>query len=162
MNELIEKIHLQLTVNGKERTVQTAPSNTLLNVLREDLGLRGTKDGCQEGECGACTVLLDNEPVNACLVLAGQAAGREVLTIEGIAQSGDLHPLQTACVEVGAVQCGFCIPGVILSAFALLGSNPSPTEDEVREAMVGNLCRCTGYTKILEAVILAAEEIRDA
>ena len=162
MCALIEDLHIQLKVNGQVRTVQAPPSYTLLNILREDLGLRGTKDGCQEGECGACTVLLDNEPVNACLVLAGQAAGREILTIEGVAQSGNLHPLQKAFVAVGAVQCGFCIPGAILSAFALLGSNPSPTEEEVREALVGNLCRCTGYTKILEAVILAAEEIRDA
>lgn len=162
MNELIEKLHFKLTVNGQERRVYTTPSNTLLNVLREELGLRGTKDGCQEGECGACTVLLDGEPVNSCLVLAGQAAGREVLTIEGIAQNGHLHPIQRAFVEAGAVQCGFCIPGAILSAYAFLGSNPNPTLDEIGGALVGNLCRCTGYTKILEAVKHAAEELRDA
>jgi len=130
-------------------------------MLREDLGLTGTKDGCREGECGACTVLLDGKPVNACLVLAGQAAEREILTIEGVRKNGHLHPLQQAFVEAGAVQCGFCIPGSIMSAYALLESNQNPSEDQIRQAMVGNLCRCTGYSKIVEAVMLAAEMMRN-
>ncbi len=161
MNESIEAISLQLSVNGKTRKIRTDPNKTLLYILREDLGLTGTKDGCQEGECGACTVLLDGVPVNSCLVLAGQAAGREVLTIEGVGQKGHLHPMQRAFVEAGAVQCGFCIPGSILSAYALLGSNQNPSEDQIRGALVGNLCRCTGYTKIVDAVKLAAEVMRN-
>jgi carbon-monoxide dehydrogenase small subunit len=150
---------IELTVNGRAERVLTDPLRTLLDMLREDLGLTGTKDGCREGECGTCTVLLDGRPVNACLVLAGQAAGREVLTIEGLAGESQLHPLQRAFVEAGAVQCGFCTPGSILSAAALLAENPRPTELEIRRALVGNLCRCTGYAKIVTAVRLAAEEM---
>lgn len=157
----MEKIAVSITVNGTVREIQTEPNKTLLTVLREDLGLTGTKDGCGEGECGACTVLLDGEPVNSCLVLCGQADRREVLTIEGLAQSTKLHPVQTAFVESGAVQCGFCTPGAILAAVALLRHTKSPTDQQIRQALVGNLCRCTGYMKMLDAVRLAAQEMRD-
>jgi carbon-monoxide dehydrogenase small subunit len=146
-------------INGEQRQVETAANQTLLYLLRDDLGLTGTKDGCREGECGACTVLLDGEPVNSCLVLAGQADGHQVLTVEGLARSGQLHAVQRAFVEAGAVQCGFCTPGAILAAVALLSRTKSPTDQQVREALVGNLCRCTGYNKIVEAVRLAAEEM---
>ena len=150
---------INLTVNGQPYQVETAAGKTLLTMLREDLGLLGTKDGCSEGECGACTVLLDGESVNACLVLAGQVDGKEVLTIEGLAQNGQLHPIQRHFVESGAVQCGFCTPGLIMSSVALLKHNPQPTEAQIRQALVGNLCRCTGYSKIIEAVQQAAEEV---
>jgi carbon-monoxide dehydrogenase small subunit len=155
----MEMINLQLTVNGEIRQLHTDPKKTLLYMLREDLELTGTKDGCQEGECGACTVLLDGKPVNACLVLAGQLANRQVLTIEGIGLNGGLHPLQQAFIKTGAVQCGFCIPGSILSAVALLTEIQDPSEYQIRQALVGNLCRCTGYAKIIEAVALAAKEL---
>jgi len=154
-------ITVTLTINGEQRQVETAANQTLLYLLRDDLGLTGTKDGCREGECGACTVVLDGEPVNSCLVLAGQADGHEVLTVEGLAHNGHLHAVQRVFVEAGAVQCGFCTPGVIMAAVALLSRNPKPSEHQIREALVGNLCRCTGYTKILDAVRLAAEEMRD-
>jgi carbon-monoxide dehydrogenase small subunit len=157
----MQRITVTLTINGERRQVETAANQTLLYLLRDDLGLTGTKDGCREGECGACTVLLDGEPVNSCLVLAGQADGREVLTVEGLAHNGQLHAVQRAFVEAGAVQCGFCTPGVIMAAVALLSRDPKPSEHQVREALVGNLCRCTGYNKILDAVRLAAEEMRD-
>jgi aerobic-type carbon monoxide dehydrogenase small subunit (CoxS/CutS family) len=156
----VNAIIIALTVNGQAYRVRAEPNKTLLYLLRDDLGLHGVKDACGgEGECGACTVIMDGEPVNACLVLAGQAAGRRIETIEGLAQAGQLHPLQTAFVEAGAVQCGFCTPGAIMSAKALLDRNPHPNEDEIREALSGNLCRCTGYTKMIEAVRRAAEEI---
>ena len=154
-------IRVTLTINGEQRQVETGANQTLLYLLRDDLDLTGTKDGCREGECGACTVLLDGEPVNSCLVLAGQADGREVLTVEGLAHNGQLHAVQRAFVEAGAVQCGFCTPGFIMAAVALLSRDPKPSEHQVREALVGNLCRCTGYNKILDAVRLAAEETRD-
>ena len=157
----MHNITVTLTINGEQRQVETAANQTLLYLLRDDLGLTGTKDGCREGECGACTVLLDGEPVNSCLVLAGQADGRQVLTVEGLARNGQLHAVQRAFVEAGAVQCGFCTPGVIMAAVALLSRDPKPSEHQVREALVGNLCRCTGYNKILDAVRLAAEEMRD-
>jgi len=150
---------IELTVNGTLRSLETHPRRTLLELLREDLGLTGTKDGCQEGECGTCTVLLDGKAVNSCLVLAGQAAGREVLTIEGLSGATGLHPVQRAFMETGAVQCGFCTPGSIMAAVALLASNPRPTDTEIREALVGNLCRCTGYAKMVEAVRSAAIEL---
>ncbi len=143
---------IRLTVNGVERTVTTAANRTLLHVLRDDLGLTGTKDGCSEGECGACTVIMDGEPVNACLVLAIQADGRSILTIEGIGTREHPHPLQQAFVEEGAVQCGYCIPGIIMSAYALLQQNPQPSDEEIRQGIAGNLCRCTGYTKVVRAV----------
>lgn len=155
------KITITLKVNGSNYQVQTKPAATLLNLLRDELELTGTKDGCQEGECGTCTVLLDGAPVNSCLTLAAQCNGKEVVTIEGIAINGNLHPVQQAFVESGAVQCGFCTPGMILSAVALLNSNPSPSDTEIRSAIAGNLCRCTGYNKIIDAVTLAAEEMQD-
>jgi len=147
---------IQLTVNGELAEVAVDPNRTLLQVLREDLGLTGTKHGCGLGDCGACTVILDGQPVNSCLVLAVQANGSDVLTIEGLAENGKLHPLQQAFVEKGAIQCGFCSPGMILSAKALLDQNPKPTEKDIRMALSGNLCRCTGYQKIVEAVQAAA------
>jgi carbon-monoxide dehydrogenase small subunit len=134
-------------------TLQVKPSAMLVEVLRDQLELTGTKVACGEGECGACTVLLDGKPVNSCLVPALKAQGREVLTVEGLAPLGELHPLQKAFVEHGAVQCGYCTPGMLMSAKALLDHNPDPTEEEVRLAISGNLCRCTGYAKIVEAIV---------
>ncbi|MCZ2113248.1 MAG: (2Fe-2S)-binding protein [Anaerolineae bacterium] len=155
----MNEVTVTLTVNGQAHTVTTAAQKTLLYLLRDDLHLYGTKDGCREGECGACTVLLDGRPVNACLVLAGQADGREVVTIEGLAADDRLHPLQHAFIQAGAVQCGFCTPGLILSSVALLEQHPHPDDRQIRRALTGNLCRCTGYTKIIEAVKLAAGEM---
>jgi carbon-monoxide dehydrogenase small subunit len=143
---------ITMTVNGAPVEAAVDPNRTLVQFLREDLGLTGTKHGCGLGDCGACTVILDGKPVNSCLVLAVQANGREVLTIEGLAENGKLHPIQQAFVKTGAVQCGFCTPGMILSAKALLDENPRPTEREIRTAISGNLCRCTGYQKIVEAI----------
>jgi carbon-monoxide dehydrogenase small subunit len=150
------KARFTLSVNGEGRELVVAVHKTLLEVLREDLDLTGTKHGCELGECGTCTVLLDGEPALSCLVLPVECQGREVTTIEGMAVDGRLHPLQQAFAELGAAQCGYCIPGILLTARALLAENPTPTRDEVRHALAGNLCRCTGYTKILEAVELAA------
>ena len=149
---------ISLIVNGQAHTVTTAANRTLLQMLREDLGLTGVKDGCAEGECGACTVIMDQQPVNACLVLAPQADGRAIVTIEGIGTRQQPHPLQTAFVEEGAVQCGYCIPGIIMSAYALLEKNRQPSDEDIREAIAGNLCRCTGYAKIVAAVHEAAKE----
>jgi carbon-monoxide dehydrogenase small subunit len=142
-----------MTLNGEEVTVEVKPSTLLVEVLRDQLELTGTKVACGEGECGACTVLLDGKPVNSCLMPALKAQGREVLTVEGLAPLGELHPLQKAFVGHGAVQCGYCTPGMLMSAKALLDHNPNPTEDEVRLAISGNLCRCTGYAKIVEAIL---------
>jgi carbon-monoxide dehydrogenase small subunit len=153
------KTIIQLTVNGEPVEAAVEPNQTLLQFLRDDMGLTGTKHGCGLGDCGACTVIVDGMPVNSCLVLAVQAAGRDVLTIEGLAENGKLHPIQQAFVDTGAIQCGFCSPGMILSAKALLDSNPKPTEHEIRTAISGNLCRCTGYQKIVEAVQEAAKTI---
>ena len=147
---------LTMKLNGEEVTVQVKPSALLVEVLRDQLELTGTKVACGEGECGACTVLLDGVPVNSCLVPALKAQGREVMTVEGLAPLGELQPLQKAFVEHGAVQCGYCTPGMLMSAKALLDQNPSPTEDEVRIAISGNLCRCTGYAKIVEAILDAS------
>jgi carbon-monoxide dehydrogenase small subunit len=147
---------LTLKLNGEEVTVQVKPSALLVEVLRDELELTGTKVACGEGECGACTVLLDGVPVNSCLVPALKAQGREVMTVEGLAPLGELHPLQKAFVEHGAVQCGYCTPGMLMSAKALLDHNPNPTEEEVRLAISGNLCRCTGYAKIVEAILDAS------
>lgn len=147
----------RLKVNGKEVQVEAPAGITLLKLLRDYLGLTGTKEGCGEGECGACTVLLDGVPVVSCLLPAAKAEGREVTTIEGLAQGEKLHPLQEAFISEGAVQCGFCTPGMILSAKALLDSNSRPTRDEIKEALSGNLCRCTGYSQIVRAVEKAAE-----
>ena len=145
-----------LTVNGVERTVSVAPETTLLELLRNDFSLTGAKRGCDVGDCGACTVLVDGKPVNACLMLAVQASGSGVLTIEGVAKPGTLHPLQQALESHAGLQCGFCGPGVVLSAKALLDANPHPTELEIRDALAGHLCRCTGYTKMIEAIQSAA------
>ena len=146
------------TVNGAERTADDVwPGESLLHLLRERLGLPGAKNACEQGECGSCTVYLDGEPVCACLVAAGQAIGREVATVEGLADGQSLHPVQEAFVEAGAVQCGFCTPGLVVAAHDLLTRVPEPSDPEIREALAGNLCRCTGYEKILDAVRLAAE-----
>ena len=153
----MEKRIIQLTVNGEGYEVVAAPNRTLLEVLREDLALTGTKEGCGEGACGTCTVLLDGKPVRSCLTLAVEVEGREVTTIEGLASMGELHPVQRAFVEYGAIQCGFCSPGMILTTKALLDENPSPTEEEARQAISGNVCRCTGYAKIVEAMLKAAD-----
>jgi carbon-monoxide dehydrogenase small subunit len=144
-------------VNGETELLEVESHRTLLQILREDLDLTGTKDGCNNGECGACTVLFDGQPVNACLVLAVEADGHEVVTIEGLVQDGVLDPLQRAFINRNAVQCGFCTPGMIISAKALLDRNPRPSEMEIRQAIAGNLCRCTGYTRIVEAVQEVAE-----
>ena len=148
-----EKIALAMRVNGQPAEVNISPLATLLDVLRDDLELTGAKYGCGEGECGACSVLLDGKVVNSCLVLGAECQGSEVLTIEGLASDGRLHPLQEAFVEHGAIQCGFCTPGMIMAAYALHSDNPSPTEEEVRRGLEGNLCRCTGYRKIIDAVL---------
>ena len=150
------KVHLTLTVNGEPREVLVPVHKTLLEVLREDLGLVGTKHGCELGECGTCTVLVDGEPVLSCLALPVALEGRAITTIEGLAVDGRLDPLQTAVAELGAAQCGYCTPGMLLTARALLERTAAPTREQIREALAGNLCRCTGYTKILDAVELAA------
>ncbi len=153
--------HLSLTlmVNGERHEVLAAPHHTLLDVLRTNLGLAGTKENCLEAECGVCTVLLDGDAVNACILLAAQCQGRQIVTIEGLAHDGVLHPLQQAFVDYGAVQCGYCIPGMILSAKAFLAECPAPTDAALREALAGNLCRCTGYQKITDAVLAAARQL---
>jgi carbon-monoxide dehydrogenase small subunit len=148
---------LSMKVNNQPVTVEIEPDELLVDVLRDRLGLTGTKIGCSEGECGACTVIMDGKPVLSCLLPALRAQGREITTIEGLAHGETLHPLQQAFVEVGAVQCGYCIPGFIMSAKALLDVNPHPTRDEIKEAIAGNLCRCTGYIKIIEAIEAAAK-----
>ncbi len=147
---------VRLTVNGRPLEGEADAETRLLDFLREDLQLTGTKEGCGEGECGACTVLIDGQPVNSCLVLALQADGSDVLTIEGIADGDTLHPIQQAFVETGGVQCGFCTPGFIMAAYALLKATPNPTDEEIRSALEGNLCRCTGYERIVDAIRLAA------
>ncbi len=144
---------LRLHVNGDEFEILTETHKTLLEVLREDLGFTGTKRGCDLGNCGACTVLMDGKPYLSCLTLAVAAQGKTIITIEGLAQGGEPHPLQKAFVEKGAIQCGFCTPGMILTAKAYLDERPHPSEEEIKQAMSGNLCRCTGYTKILEAIL---------
>jgi len=150
------KVRVALNVNGESREALVPVHKTLLEVLREDLGLTGTKHGCELGECGTCTVLVDGEPVLSCLALPVEIEGAHITTVEGMAEGGRLHPLQQAFVELGAAQCGYCTPGILLTAMALLAERPSPTREEVREALAGNLCRCTGYTKILDAVELAS------
>jgi carbon-monoxide dehydrogenase small subunit len=152
-------VDVQILVNGEEKTATVEPQTTLLVLLRETWNLTGTKQGCDEGDCGACTVLLDGEAVNACLVLAVRAHGHEVTTIEGLGTEEDLHPLQAAFIEHGAIQCGFCGPGMLLAAKALLDSNPNPSDAEVREALSGNLCRCTGYSKTVDAVLSASRDM---
>ena len=157
---VLEKVQplrrIKVTINGEEFDLSFKPARTLLELLRDDLDLTGTKEGCDGGECGACTVLIDDEPRLACLTLAATLRGKNILTIEGLAKDGRLHPLQRAFLEKGAVQCGYCTPGVILSAKALLDRNPAPTEEDIKKALAGNLCRCTGYRKIIDAVQEAA------
>ncbi len=153
-------IDVTLTINGEMRHAAVPAHTTLLELLREHLGLSGAKCGCDVGDCGACTVIVDGLAVNACLMLAAQAGGRDVLTIEGLAGKNGLHPLQRAFEERSAVQCGFCGPGMILSAKALLDRNPAPSAHDIRDALAGNLCRCTGYAKIVEAVLAAARAMR--
>jgi len=147
-----------IKVNGREHEITVQPWRTLLDFLRYDLGLTGTKEGCGTGNCGSCTVLLEGIPVNSCLVLAIEAEGKEITTIEGLSREGKLHPLQQAFIEEGASQCGFCTPGMILTAKALLDSHPNPTVDEVRGFIAGNLCRCTGYDNIVRAILKAADQ----
>lgn len=153
-------LEISLRVNGEDYQVTVEPKDTLLDVLRDKIGLTGTKCGCNTGDCGACTVLLNGRPVVSCLVLAVDARDKEILTVEGLARSGRLHPLQEAFVRYGAVQCGFCTPGMLMASYALLRENPNPTEEEVREAISGNLCRCTGYTKIVDAILAASAAMR--
>jgi len=149
---------VRFTLNGKPVSISTAPHRRLLDVLREVLNLTGTKEGCGIGECSACTVLVNGKAVNSCLILIGQVEGAAVMTIEGLADGANLRPLQRNFMRAGAVQCGFCTPGVLLAAHALLSENPQPTEEQVAAAIAGNLCRCTGYKQIIEAVMLTAEE----
>jgi carbon-monoxide dehydrogenase small subunit len=143
---------INFTINGRRVTKEVENHQRLLDLIRDDLNLYGTKEGCAIGECGVCTVLFNGEAVNSCMMLAPQADGAEILTVEGLAKDDDLHPLQTAFLEEGAVQCGFCTPGMLISAYALLLKNPNPTEDEIKDAIAGNLCRCTGYKQIISAV----------
>jgi aerobic carbon-monoxide dehydrogenase small subunit len=152
----MKKQLLSMTVNGEEADLAVTPNTTLLEVLRNDLGLTGVKEGCAEGVCGACTVLMDGAPVRSCLTLALEAEGATILTIEGVATGGNLHPIQQAFIDHGAVQCGFCTPGMILASKALLDRTSDPSEDEIKTALAGNFCRCTGYRKILEAVSAAS------
>ncbi|MEJ2409746.1 MAG: (2Fe-2S)-binding protein [Novosphingobium sp.] len=154
------KIHVSTTVNGDAAEFLCEPASSLLDVLRDTLGLTGSKEGCGSGDCGACTVMLDGEMVCSCLVLAAEAEGRTVATIEGVAEGSVLHPVQQKFLEHAALQCGFCTPGFIVAAKALLDRNPNPTETEVRYWLAGNLCRCTGYDKIVRAVMAAAAELR--
>lgn len=149
-------MRLRFRLNGRPVTVDVPPGRRLLDLLRKDLGLTGTKEGCGEGECGACTVVVDGRPRLSCLTAAIQVDGKEVLTVEGLAARGKLHPIQKALVETAGVQCGFCTPGFVMISYALLSQNPRPTRKEVREYLSGNLCRCTGYERIVEAVLLAA------
>lgn len=150
---------LRFKVNGEAYELEVAPHRTLLDALRYDLGLTGAKVGCDIGDCGACTILMDGKAVNSCLILAVEARGKEITTIEGVAQGQQLHPLQEAFIRYGAVQCGFCTPGIILAAKALLVENPRPTAQEVKAAIAGNLCRCTGYDSIVKAILGAAQQL---
>lgn len=152
---------ITLIVNNNKYTLQVKPSAILLDVIREDLGLTGAKEGCGEGECGACTVIMDGLAVNACLILAVEANGKHITTIEGLADGDKLHPIQQAFVDIGGLQCGFCTPGMILSTKILLDKNQSPTDEEIRKGLEGNFCRCTGYTKIVESVRAAAERMKE-
>jgi carbon-monoxide dehydrogenase small subunit len=156
----LEKVHMRLRVNGEDREVIFAPNKTLLEVLREDLALTGTKHGCELGECGACAVLLDGEPILSCLALPLEMEGCEIVTVEGLTSGPDLSPLQDFFADLGSAQCGYCTPGFLVTADHLLRANPSPSRDDIREALAGNICRCTGYIKIYEAVELAAARQR--
>ena len=156
----MEKLDINFTINGRETTLSVSPHRTLLEMIREDLLLTGTKEGCGEGDCGSCTVILDGKTVNSCLVLAAEANGKELLTVEGLGDGGKLHPLQQAFVENHGMQCGFCTSGMLMASKALLDKNPSPTPLEIREGLAGNFCRCTGYTKIFKSVEAAAEAMK--
>ena len=147
---------IQLDVNGLKSEVVVEPRQTLLDVLRYDIKLTGTKEGCGDGNCGSCTVLIDGQPINSCLVFAVEMEGHAITTIEGVSQEGKLHPLQQAFIDEGAVQCGFCTPGLILTGKAILDANPHPTETQIRQSIAGNLCRCTGYDKIVRAILRAS------
>lgn len=160
-SKLLKKIRIKFRLNGSQVEVETKPNKRLLDLLRDDLGLTGTKEGCSIGECGACTVVVNGKAVNSCLVLAGEIDGADIITIEGIANNGELHPLQENFLKYGAVQCGFCIPGMILSAYALLSTKRNPDEEEIKEAIAGNLCRCTGYKQIIEAIKHTIEEVNE-
>ena len=149
---------ITVTVNGALERVDVPANMTLLQMLRDKLALTGTKNGCEAGECGACTVLVDGEPTNSCMMLAVEADGREIMTVEGLAPEGQLSPIQQAFVDHNAVQCGFCTPGMLVSTYGLLRRNPNPTEEEIKQALVGNLCRCTGYVRIIQAVQAAAAQ----
>ncbi|MBM4459871.1 MAG: (2Fe-2S)-binding protein [Chloroflexi bacterium] len=153
---------ISFTVNGELYTIPVASHHTLLQVLREQLTLTGVKNGCEAGECGACVVLVDGEPVNSCLVLAPEVDGAAIITVEGLAHDDQLDPLQEAFIAAGATQCGFCTPGILINARALLNRNPDPTETQIREALVGNLCRCTGYIRIIDAIKIAAQAGKEA
>ncbi|MEP6752897.1 MAG: (2Fe-2S)-binding protein [Candidatus Dormiibacterota bacterium] len=162
MERDVERLVLALDVNGERAELLVPVHKTLLEVLREDMQLTGTKHGCELGECGTCTVLIDGKPELSCLVLPVQVEGRAITTIEGMANGSELHPLQQAFAELGAAQCGYCTPGILLAAKSLIESNEDPTRDEIREALAGNLCRCTGYSKIIEAIELASDRTRRA
>ncbi len=159
---LQRNVQIELQLNGEPTEVSFAPYKTLLEVLREDLGLPGTKHGCELGECGACAVLLDGTPVLSCLVLAVECAGRAVETVEGLARGAALHPLQAALTDLGGSQCGYCTPGMLMTAKALLEREPNPSRERIREAIAGNICRCTGYQQIVDAIERAARELREA
>jgi carbon-monoxide dehydrogenase small subunit len=162
MNAVPDRVHLRLDVNGEDTPVSFAPYKTLLEVLREDLGLTGTKHGCELGECGACAVLIDGQPVLACLELAVACEGKRIETIEGVANGTELHPLQAAFADLGGSQCGYCTSGMVMTAKALLDKDPAPSRERIKEALSGNLCRCTGYQQIWESVEQAARVIREA
>jgi carbon-monoxide dehydrogenase small subunit len=151
--ELREWQNMKLKINSREYEIISGPGTTLLDVLRYELRLTGTKEGCGTGSCGSCTVLVDGKAINSCLVIVGEVEGKEITTIEGLSRQGKLHPLQQAFINEGAVQCGFCTPGILLTAKAFLDSNPHPTESQIRQAIAGNLCRCTGYDKIVRAIM---------
>ncbi|SJZ30521.1 (2Fe-2S)-binding protein [Selenihalanaerobacter shriftii] len=156
------KMQIQFTLNGEKVEAEVSVNMTLLDLIRDEFKLTGTKKGCDEGDCGACTVLMNGKPVSSCMILAIDASGKDIETIEGLkGDDGELHPIQQAFVEIGAIQCGFCTPGMILTAKSLLNNNLEPTETEVRQAISGNLCRCTGYEKIVEAILQASEYLRE-
>jgi len=155
----MSNILIEFIINGEKRKVQTTPSKRLLDLIRDDLHLTGTKEGCGKGECGACTIIMNGELVASCLILAPQADGAQITTIEGLSREGKLHPIQQAFVETGAVQCGFCIPGMILAAKKILDNNLHPDENEIKRGISGNICRCTGYQKIFDAIKLAGEKL---
>lgn len=156
----MEEKSIQFTINGRQMRLTVPVQRTLLEMIRENVGLTGTKEGCDEGECGACTVLLNGVPIHSCCALAVEADGAKILTVEGLRKEEELHPLQQAFIDVGAVQCGFCTPGMLMSAKALLDENPNPTEAQVRVAIEGNICRCTGYDRIIQGVLKAAETMQ--